>query len=189
MRDAAERHKSAARTESLLIFAILAEFAGRLGISFPGEYVLSTPVDVYRRRTVVFLEVVEALFEILPKFHDLRFCSTLNRQLIQLVVGQTCRKNLDRQMCLPGGARKHREPVDLLDPVVGNRQAANRYAVSMQKNVASRIGPRAKNAVGFIGIADVKAQVEIALWIEPVQLIKSFGHLFIAKSSFWARTS
>src|SRR5260370_14998305 len=59
----------------------------------------------------------------------------------------------------------------------------------MQKNVASRIGSRAKDAVGFIGIADMKAQIEIALRIEPVQFIKSFGHLFVAKSSFWTETS
>jgi hypothetical protein len=54
----------------------------------------------------------------------------------------------------------------------------------MQKNIAAWKCPRAEDAIGFIGITDVKAQIEIALRIKPVQFIES---LLVSKSSFCPR--
>ena len=70
-------------------------------------------------------------------------------------------------------SRQHREPVDLLDSLVGNGNAADRDTVPVQKNVAARILLGAEDAVGGVRIADMKTQIEIALRIEPVKLVET----------------
>lgn len=52
----------------------------------------------------------------------------------------------------------------------------------MKKNVAAQVLPIAKNAVRGVWIVDVQAQEEIALRIEPVEFVKTFGDLLVTKS-------
>ena len=52
----------------------------------------------------------------------------------------------------------------------------------MQKNVAAQILSEAKDAVGGVRIADVQAQEEIALGVEPVEIVKTLGDLLVTKS-------
>src|SRR5262249_14560046 len=80
---------------------------------------------------------------------------------------------------------QHCEPVDFLDSPVGNRDTADRNAVSVQENIAARILLQAQDAVSSVRIADMKTQIEIALWIEPVELVESLGNLFVAEAPFW----
>jgi hypothetical protein len=65
----------------------------------------------------------------------------------------------------------------LLDAVVSDREATNRDAVAMVKDIAIGIGMRCQNAVRSIRVADVKTKVVGTLGIEMIDLIEAFGDL------------
>jgi hypothetical protein len=92
-------------------------------------------------------------------------------------------------MSLSGSLRERCQPVDLFDPVIRDWKTPNRHAVSVQKNIATAIGPRPENSVGLIGVADMEAQIEVALRVEPIQFIKSLWNLLVAKSSLGTKPS
>jgi len=75
------------------------------------------------------------------------------------------------------------EPVDFLDAVIGDGNAADGSAIAVKKNVAAGILVRAEDAVGSVGITDVHAEVEIALWVEPVEFVKAFGDSLVAEAA------
>jgi hypothetical protein len=57
----------------------------------------------------------------------------------------------------------------------------------VQENVAAQVLFRAKDAVGSVWIADMEAQIEIALRIEPIDFVKALGNLYIAEAPFRAK--
>jgi len=81
------------------------------------------------------------------------------------------------------------EPVDFLDAIVGDGNAADGSAIAVKKNVAAGILMGAEDAVGSVGIADVQAEIEIALRVEPVELVKAFGDLLVAEAALGAENA
>jgi hypothetical protein len=81
------------------------------------------------------------------------------------------------------------EPVDFLDAIVSDGNAADRSAVAVKEDVSAGILMRPENAVGSIGITDVQAEEEIALRIEPVEIVEPFGNLLVAETAFGAENS
>ena len=83
---------------------------------------------------------------------------------------------------MPLAMDENGKPIDFLDAVVGDGDATDGSAISVKENVATQILPIAKNTAGGVRIVDVHAQEEIALWIEPVELVKAFGNLLVTTS-------
>ena len=88
-------------------------------------------------------------------------------------------------MLLSLSARQYRQPVNFFDSAIRDGNAANRDTVAVQEDVATQILFRSQDAVGGVRIADVQAQIEIALRVKPIQLVKTFRDLFVAKAAFW----
>ena len=78
------------------------------------------------------------------------------------------------------------EPIDFFDAVVSDGNAADGSTVAVKEDVAAGILMGAKNAVGSVGITDVQAEKEIALRIEPIEIVKAFGDLLITEAALGA---
>jgi len=120
------------------------------------------------REAMVFFEEIVALFEIPPKNQQHRLIFVGSCQGFEAIVCEPAWENVNRQMSLALILDQHGEPINFLDPIVRNRDTANRSAVPMQKDLPARILMRTKYPVRGVRIIDVQAQVEIALWVEPI---------------------
>src|SRR5258708_27728794 len=96
---------------------------------------------------------------------------------------------MPRQLLLTPVADLDGKPINLFDPIIRDGNATDRRAVAVQENVATGILMRAEDAVGRVGITDVEAQEEIALRIEPMQLLEALRDLFVAKAALGPQSS
>jgi hypothetical protein len=130
-------------------------------------------------------EEIKAFLEIRPEPDQIGLISVSGGELVQSGGGSGPQ---ERSRWEPRISSVDGEPVNLLDAIVGDRNTADGDAVPVQENVAAQVLFRAEDAVGSVWIADMKAQIEIALRIEPIEFIEALGNLYIAEAAFRAET-
>jgi len=154
-----------------------------------GEDVGAIRTRLDAREAMVFFEKIVTLFEVVPKGQKRRGILVRCRQGFEAVVGEPGGEDVNRQVGLALIVDQHGEPVDFLDPVVGNWNAANRSAVPMQKNVPAQVSTGTQYTVRSVWIVDVQAQVEIALRVEPIQIVEALGDLFVPEAPLRPQSS
>jgi len=133
---------------------------------------------------MILLEQVKAFAEIAPKREQFRLVRMTSCEPFKSVFGQLSRKYFDGNVPLARCVNLDSEPVDLLDPFIGDGKASNGHAIPMKENISPGIRVRAEDSVRAIWVADVQAQEKIALWIEPIEFVESLWHLYVAEFSF-----
>lgn len=144
---------------------------------------------MHDRRLRGFLKDFKSFLEIHPKGKQIRFAAVRGGELVESPGSQPCRENLDGDAQLSGCAGEQGQPVNLLDSVISDGNTSDRNAVSMQENIATGIWLGFQDAVCGIGITDVETEIEIALWVEPIKVVKAFGNLFVAEAPFRAENA
>src|SRR4029077_4083791 len=129
------------------------------------------------------------LFEITPEIDQRRLSGVRCYQGFQAVVRESHRENLNWQVLVILVVDQDGKPINLFDPFIRDGNAADRGAIAMKKNVATRILMCAEDAVGSIRITDVQAEEEIALWIEPIQFVEALRHLFVSEAALGPQSS
>lgn len=72
------------------------------------------------RRAVAVLEEVVAFLEIAPERNEFGLIAMRGGQRSEPVIGETCGKNLDREMLLPLAVNQNGEPIEFLDAIVSD---------------------------------------------------------------------
>jgi hypothetical protein len=81
------------------------------------------------------------------------------------------------------------ENIQFIDVFISEWNTSDRNAASMNINITTRFYRIAQDLVGSIWIIETKREIIIALWVELVDIIKSFGYLVIAFESLGAQGS
>ena len=115
---------------AILRRALMHDLAGRLAARRgKGVGAISTGLDA--REAMVFFEEIVALFEIPPKTQQRRLILVGGCQDFETLVCEPAWENVNRHMSLALILDQHGEPIDFLDPIVCNGNAADRNAVPM----------------------------------------------------------
>ena len=80
---------------------------------------------------MVFFKEIVALFEIPPKTQQHRLILVGSCQGFEAIVCEPVWENVNRGMSLALILDQHGEPINFLDPIVRDRDTANRSAVAM----------------------------------------------------------
>ena len=88
---------------------------------------------------MVLFEEIVALFQIAPESNQQCLISVSCRQGFEALVRKPGRVDLNRQVLLILVVDKNREPIDLLDAIVRDGNAADRRAVAVKKNISTWI--------------------------------------------------
>src|SRR6202030_2100470 len=129
-------------------------------------------------------EQVETLPEIAPKCKELRLVRMTLGERMESLSRQARGKYLYGNVPLARCMHLHSQPIALLYAFVGDGNASDGHAISMEKNISAGIRARTENSVGAIRVADVQAQEKIALRIEPIEFVEALRHLHVAELPF-----
>src|SRR5262249_25341893 len=180
--------KAAIRRVSLMQI-IVAESACTAGRVFGGELVRAISADGHVQRLVLAFKAQETLLQVSPESQQGGARMLLLFEGMEPCVGEPSGEDVNWQVLLSCRMGQHSEPIDFLDSVIGNGNAADRGAVTVQEDVATCVRQRFQDAVRRVRVTNVHAEIEVALRIEPVEIIKALGDLFVSEAPLGAGLS
>ena len=112
---------------------------GKKVLLFGGESVSAISPGFDAREAMISFEEIVALFEITPESDQHRLSGVRCYQGFQAVVRESHRENLNWQVLVILVVDQDGKPINLFDPFIRDGNAADRGAIAMKKNVATRI--------------------------------------------------
>jgi len=104
-------------------------------------------------------------------------------------IGQAGGEDLNRKILLAFVLDQDGEPVNFLDEIVGDGNAADGSSIAVKKNVSAEMRTVAEDTVSGVGIADMHAEEVIALRIKPIEFVKTFRDLNVTEAALGAENS